>query len=430
MRSKLTSILTLTLALSSPLPLAAAGFSLFEQGAKASGRAGAFAATADDPSAIFYNVAGIAYQRRMATTAGATAITFGASEFRGDPDSPYPGESRAEFEQHTFIIPNVYVIYPVGENVTLGFGQFTPFGLRSDWAEPNSYPGRFISQDANLKTVSLQPSAAWKTDDGRFAVGAGIEYRTSHLSLERNQARFNPFTQRIADVAHVRLNSDWNDGIGWNLGLMFRPSERWSFGASYRANIEIDYEGDAKFTQIMTGNPQFDAAVGAALPPNQDISTTIDFPSFMHLGVATTVIPEWTVEFNAVQMGWSSFDRLLVEFAETPENNLNVVENWDDAWSFRLGGERPVTDRWTVLLGAVYDQTPQPIEVMGPLLPDADRYGVTIGLSYERGPWTVDVSNMALFFEERGTEGRNHDNFNGTYETNANLLSVNLGYTF
>ncbi|MBV9187592.1 MAG: transporter, partial [Acidobacteria bacterium] len=33
-----------------------AGFGLFEQGAKATAMGGAFAATADDPSAIFYNV--------------------------------------------------------------------------------------------------------------------------------------------------------------------------------------------------------------------------------------------------------------------------------------------------------------------------------------------------------------------------------------
>ena len=41
------------------------GFSIFEQGAKATAMGGAFVATADDPSAIFYNVAGIAQQRHM-----------------------------------------------------------------------------------------------------------------------------------------------------------------------------------------------------------------------------------------------------------------------------------------------------------------------------------------------------------------------------
>ena len=54
----------------------ASGFMIPEQGAKASSMAGAFTAIADDPSAIFYNVAGIAQQRRLSGIAGATFITF------------------------------------------------------------------------------------------------------------------------------------------------------------------------------------------------------------------------------------------------------------------------------------------------------------------------------------------------------------------
>ena len=43
-------------------PLDAAGFSLiFEQSAKAMGMAGAFTATADEPSAMFFNVGGLAF---------------------------------------------------------------------------------------------------------------------------------------------------------------------------------------------------------------------------------------------------------------------------------------------------------------------------------------------------------------------------------
>ena len=60
------------------------GFSLFEQGAKATAMGGAFAATADDPTAIFYNVAGIAQQRKAAFMVGGTTINF-SNEFTGDP---------------------------------------------------------------------------------------------------------------------------------------------------------------------------------------------------------------------------------------------------------------------------------------------------------------------------------------------------------
>src|SRR6266700_900440 len=61
------------------------GFALFEAGAKAVAMGGAFAATADDPSAIFYNVAGIAQQRRAELLFGGTAINF-QNSFTGDPN--------------------------------------------------------------------------------------------------------------------------------------------------------------------------------------------------------------------------------------------------------------------------------------------------------------------------------------------------------
>jgi long-chain fatty acid transport protein len=409
----------------------ASGFTFFEHGAKASALGGAFAATADDPTAIFYNVAGLAYQRALGASFGATFVTFGASDFEGDPNSPYPGGNvREQFESHTFIVPNAYAVIPIGENATFGIGQFTPVALRSDWENPSRYTGRFISQDANIKSLAIQPSFAMKMAEDRFAFGLGLEYRAVHLSLEQNLPRFNPFTGRIADIAHARLDSDWNSGIGWNAGIMYRPNAAWSIGVQHRASLDIDFEGEADFTQISTGNPQLDAAIAAQLPPDQGMEANIEFPSVTSVGIATTKIPNWRVEFDVVQTGWAVFDELRVEFLQTPANNIVVPEHWEDSLSYRLGGSRPVTPNWEVRLGAVYDETPQPIESMGPLLPDADRYGVSFGLGYKRGPWSVDVSEFALFFAERGNEGRNHNDYNGTYQTNANLFSFNLGYTF
>lgn len=406
----------------------ASGFSIFEQGAKATGMAGAFSATADDPSAIFYNVAGLAHQRRTQAMAGATIITFDA-QFEGADDS-YPFGGKAWFEDHTFTPPSMYAIIPIGDNATFGIGQFTAFGLRTDWADNETFPGRFIASDTNLKTASIQPSFAMKTRDGRFAWGAGIEYRTSHVTLSRYQAAINPFTQRIADVARIRLDSDWSDGWGWNLGVMYRPNTAWSIGLNYRSELEIEYDGDATFTQIPTGFPQFDAIVASQLPPAQAITTSLTYPAFAHLGVATTRWDGWTVEFDTVYQSWSNFDQLFVEFAQTPQVNLVVPQEWDDSFSFRLGGNREVTENWDIRLGALYDQTPQPLESMGPLLPDADRVAVTYGLGYEGEHWFADFAHMILIFDDRDTAGQNRDNFNGEYSTTANLVGVNLGYRF
>lgn len=402
------------------------GFSIFEHGAKATGMAGAFAATADDPSAIYYNVAGIAQQRDVTLLAGGTAINF-SNSFTGDPNDPFTSQQTAQYARHTFVPPNAYAIVPVGQNLTFGIGTFAAYGLRTDWEDP--FIGRFVSKDANLKTVSVEPAVAWQTSDGRFAFGVGAEYRRAHVILQRNNAAINPFTFRIVDVANVYLNSDWESAWGWNAGILFKPSDTWRIGASYRADMDIDFKGDATFTQIPSGNAQFDAIVKSQLPPNQGITTTIPFPATAIVGVATTAIPNWNIEADVTHTTWSRFKELVVNFDVTPERRLVRPQNWDDTYSYRLGANHKVTPDWDVRLGVVYDQNPQPVEAVSPLLPDSDRIGYCFGIGFHRGPWILDLSDMVLHFKKRSTNGAVPE-FNGTYRTDANLIGVNIGLRF
>lgn len=403
------------------------GFSLFEQGAKATAMGGAFAATADDPSAIFYNVAGIAQQRKMAFMVGGTAINF-SNEFRGDPRDPFTSGTSAKYRAHTFVPPNAYFIAPIGSNLTFGIGVMTPYGLRTNWQEP--WAGRFISRDANVKLLSVEPAVAWQTSDGRLAIGVGAEYRRSHIVLNRNNAAFNPFNGQISDTANAFLNSDWDSTWLWNAGILFKPSDAFRVGVSYRPASHIDYTGDAHFTQIPTNTP-LDVLVKAQLPPDQGIATTINFPAVLSAGIATSAIGHgWDLEADVTHTTWSEFESLAVTFGTTSALNFTRPQNWHDTYSYRLGANKKATENWDVRLGAVYDENPQPTEGVGPLLPDSDRIGVSFGVGYHRGPWFIDLTEFVLHFKTRSTQGISSDNFNGTYRTDANLISVNLGYRF
>ena len=291
------------------------GFSLFEQGAKATAMGGAFAATADDPTAIFYNVAGIAQQRKAAFMVGGTAINF-SNEFRGDPTDPLTSGTTGKYRAHTFVPPNAYFILPVGGNLTFGLGLMTPYGLRTNWQEP--WVGRFISRDANVKVLSVEPALAWQTSDGRFALGVGAEYRRSHIALNRNNAAFNPFTGQVSDTANAFLNSDWDSAWGWNAGLLFKPSDAFRIGLAYRPGMTINYNGDAHFTQIPTGTP-LDVLVKAQLPPDQSISTSINFPAVLSAGVATSAIGHnWDLELDVTHTTWAASSRSTSPSAPRP----------------------------------------------------------------------------------------------------------------
>lgn len=403
------------------------GFLIPEQGAKASAMAGAFAATADDPSAIFYNPAGLAQQREMAAYAGTTLINF-TNEFTGDINSPVTSGVEAKYNRHTFNIPNMYAVVPFGNNITFGVGVFAAFGLRTDWADP--FPGRYISKDADLKTTSVNPVIAWQTDDGRFAIGGGVEYRRARVILNANRMALNPFIGRVVDVANTRLVSDYGSDIGFNAGILFKPSPRWRIGASYRSAMDIDLEGDAEITQISSGNAQLDAVIASQLPPDQPISTTLPFPELATIAVAFSPNDNWDVEVDIIRTGWDRFKALDVAFETTPAFSFSREQNWEDSNSYRLGVNHNATENWDVRFGFVYDENPQPIEAVSPLLPDSDRLGGSFGAGFHAGPFTVDGSLLVLHFKDRDTELQNPEDFDGLYETDALLWSVNLGYRF
>jgi long-chain fatty acid transport protein len=324
----------------------------------------------------------------------------------------------------------MYAIIPIGDNITIGLGAFAAWGLRTDWADP--WVGRFISRDADLKTMSIEPAIAWQTSSGNFAVGGGIEYRRARVILNQNiPLGFpNPFTGRFTDIGNARLSSDYGDDIGWNIGVLFKPTDRLRLGASYRSDMDIDLEGKADFTQISTGNAQLDALVGASFPQDDSITTSLPFPSVSAIGVAFSPNERWDIEFDITHMTWSRFGELAVTFTNQPARNFVREQDWEDSSAFRLGANVQATEYFDVRFGAVYDKNPQPTERVGPLLPDADRIGATFGAGFKHGPFTVDGAAFILHFKDRDTNGSSTEGFNGNFETDAVLWSINLGYTF
>ena len=85
------------LLLSAVAPLQAAGFGIFEHGTKAMGMSSAFTAQADDPSAMFFNAAGIAFQHERDFMLGVTYIFSTEATFYGS--APYHGPNVSEEQE-------------------------------------------------------------------------------------------------------------------------------------------------------------------------------------------------------------------------------------------------------------------------------------------------------------------------------------------
>lgn len=429
MRQRLTLAAVLLLA---PSLVWGAGFALFEHGARAMGMAGAFTAVADDPSALFWNPAGIAFQMDKGTQvmAGATFI-FTKQDFEGA--DPYPGAGYdVSQKKQVFFPPHLYLVAPLGERTSFGLSVLSPFGLGTWW--PADYAGRFISKRVDIKTFAVSPQLAYKISDG-FAVALGADYMVGTIDLTRNlQQGVNPFTQEVADLgqAHLFTEGVGNDGWGWHAGLLGKLGGGFSVGVLYRSKVKIDFEGKASFTQYGTGSPQFDALVAALIPfdENPRIATKIDFPDFWSVGLAWAC-DQLTISGQWSRMGWSSFKELPLVFPDYPQFAETLVEDYHDSDEYRLGFEYRASPMWAVQLGASYDETPQPRESMTPLLGDSNRKVYSAGVSWRPSKLYVDLAYEYVGLEDRCTRGESLLGYNGCYlNSTGNLVAVSVGYSF
>lgn len=419
--------LLLALALAAvPCPLSAAGFSIFEQGSRGMGLAGAFTAQSD-PSSIFHNAAGIAFLKGQQVYVGGTLV-HPLLDFTGA--NPFPGEGvREKGDVGLIPVPAVYYTRAFSERLVFGVGVHTPFGLRTEWKNPETSSGRFISQVADLKSLSLNPTVAYKLAD-RLAVGAGVDLRFSKVRLERRVPVVDPFTQKVKDAAEVALTSDWGTGVGFNVGLLARPSESLSLGLAYRHKVATDFTGSARFTALPTGSAQLDAALSSVVPAGAlDVETALEFPAIASLGVAY-VWNDWTVEADVDYFQWSSFDRLDLTFPDRPDLDDTTLELYDNSFQFRLGVERPISEAWTARGGYFFDQSPAPAAAVSLLLPDSNRHGFALGGTWQRGRLRLDAASWFLLGVSRSTEGSNHDRYDGTYKNKAINFGLSVGYEF
>ena len=409
-------------------PALSSGFQVMTHGARATGMGLAYAGIGGDPTAIFYNPAGIGWMTHMETYVGANFLTRTDGGVVGA--NPFPGEGvTANIDKQWFFVPDGYAVLPLTNELNFGIGGFAHYGLGLRWEDPENAPTRFVSQNAVVRSLDVNPVFSYRLFP-QLAIAVGADYRFSKVQLERNQALFDPFTQSFVDVAHIKLNSDLlsNGGWGWNAGIMFKPFEGLSLGAAYRSSITIDYEGDATFTQRVTGNPVIDGQVAASLPTgNSPVLTSIKFPSSINIGAGIQLPAGFLLGLEADWTEWSTFQELNIIFPTLTGRDLNRVTNWEDSWAYRVGLEKAF-GQFAIRVGYYYDNTPQPDFDVGPLLSDSDRNVYTAGFGYNTERFGFDVGAALIKFKERSIFDNvaQTDNFFGTYTETGLVLSAGL----
>ena len=174
----------LALMLSGVLALKASanGFRLPDQDAFATARGEAFVATADNPSAIYYNPAGITQLEGNDLRGGLYGIYL---------DSSFSPPSSAPNHGHTYdnqdnlaAVPQIFYTYtPTNLPIPLSFGLgvYAPFGGKTSWPQDTGF--RAVALNGSLTYVTINPVVAVKLPFN-FS-GGGVMVNYANMGLDR-----------------------------------------------------------------------------------------------------------------------------------------------------------------------------------------------------------------------------------------------------
>ena len=416
----------------------AAGFQLTEQSSLGLGRAYAGAGiVGDDLSAVFYNAAGMTLLPGTQIQAGSVYI---------DVDAPFNDTNGNQIENGRLVgqaIPAGYITHQINDQWWVGLGMTVPYGMGTEYG--HNWAGAEKGNQSMIMTIDINPNVAYKVSD-KLSVGAGISLQ--YAKAELGQSGMN--VQGVGNIADVVVKGDsWH--CGFNLGLMYQPTETLRFGLSYRSQIGHDASGEGQLT--MNNKAAFEMTNGPdTYPAGYPIYSVTKYNDFT-VRVTTPDTVMATATWEATQdlrlsglirwARWSNLDQLNISTAAIPGTGAKVNHyEWDDTWLFSVGADYRINGNWTVRGGVAYETGAVADEKLRPAgIPDVDRVWLSLGGTYHYSKqiqfdfgatWLMGVGSMDMYHSADGTYvGNDAGQKMGEFDSlDAYIIGAQVQYRF
>ena len=377
-------------------PCLGVGFRLPNQDPEALARGNAFAATADNPSAIYYNPAGITQLEGQNLQFGLYSIVVN-SRYR----SPLGNTAETKLELQG--APQFYYTRsPQDKPYTLGLGMYAPYGLGLQWPSDTGF--RSISLEARLMYASINPVLAWEFSPTlSLAVGP---------TLNVAQARLRSGVPNT--TSDFKFHGE-GFGLGVNAGLLWRPSEQWALGLNYRGPTEIEFSGKS--------------GAGPFLP-KEDTSGSINFPQYAVIGLSYRPNKNWNFEADVDYTDWDVFNSVRFNKATAP---FTVAFNFKSSLMYEVGATRYLDRGYAVSAGYFFSEHSNPERNFNPAVPDTDQHSISFGVSRTQPGWKWAVTYQLLCGPWRtvaGSESATTESADGKYRFFNNAVDFSINRSF
>jgi long-chain fatty acid transport protein len=401
--------------------VSANGFRLPDQDAFATARGEAFVATADNPSAIYYNPAGITQLEGNEIRGGLYGIYL---------DSSFSPPRTASNHGHTYdnkddcaAVPQLFYTYtPENLPLSFGLGGYAPFGGKSSWPQDTGF--RSVALDGSLTYVTINPVMAVKLPLN-LSIGGGVMVNYADMKLEQGLLKF-----QLPSTNFFRFTGNgWS--VGYNLGVLWQPYKIVSIGATFRSSAAVTLNGQTKFER----QPNIAES-------HRNAQADFEFPVTVVFGLSCRPTPKWNIEFDADYTGWSSFGSNTIHQASPPpplSPDVSLKLYWQPSWMYEFGVTRYFDNGWHASAGFVYNENSVPNAYYTPLAADMDRYFLSAGTGYKGKHFNFDIAYQVGYGPTHTVTGSKPSSIpavttgqsaDGKYNFISHAVSVSVGWRF
>lgn len=441
----------------------AAAFGVAEQSALGLGNAFAGgAASAEDASTVWYNPAGMTRISGNQLVIGGHLI---APSFSFKDKGSTTGLNAAINADGTedggrfAVVPNLYYVHSLSDDLKLGIGINAPFGLATKYGD--DWVGKYQAIESEIVTINVNPAIAWKASP-ELSLGFGINIQYIEATINNKidftticaASTLNPAPTSTCSGAP---GSSTNDGFshleaddisfGFNFGALYDLSQKTRIGFAYRSEIKHDLKGDADFTVpgsvlgdggtitsgSLAGTPLAGLPLGTALGlvfSNTDIDVQPDLPASASISIHHQMNSNFAIMGDITWVGWSSIPNLTIMFDNLAKSDSIEDLQLKDNIRLSIGTTYSTDGPWTFRTGIAFDEgTAKNAAVRSARFPDNDRYWLAFGASYQlTKSLSIDTAYAHIFVPDTKINrvGSTADTLTGDYESSADILSAQL----
>lgn len=431
----------------------AGGYELPENTTRALGRAGANIAHVADPTATYFNPAGLAKVEGFSFS-GSLNLPMAFHRFQRAPfeynpandlDQTYTVTYREERNELTWMpAPMLFFAHDFGlKNTTFGLAFYGPSSTpsmrwsgASDWESPSFFDTEtgprkggqiYMLKDADLLVVYPSLAVAHRFEDIGLSIGGavqmvyastrvrlGLEGTTGVTGLNDAYVRSpdHPggvlFEEGPGSLVEAEVNTG-GVGITGNFGITYDPIPQLSIGVSYRPAHKVRMKG----TFAIHEDPDLEG-MDLALVRNR-AKMDIVMPHVLRAGINYRHIVDdfevFDIELAATYEMWSIVKEMVantpgpinsVAFENRPIADVAIPFNFNNTVSLRLGGDyNGLRNRETgvglgLRAGVFWESNGSPLPNTNILFMPFQRVGVSGGLSYYFPKVSIDFGMLWL----------------------------------